>query len=113
MRSLIALTLIVSAIASHAADLEYDPQLDARQQAMTGLYVRTRHCLGDAARAIMREGVRDSKSVEFFMVTMCGDTFYSFLRRDGMGEDQARRTLVELTELALYEDVLHQPIPKK
>lgn len=112
MRSLFALSALVLSLASHAAPLlDYSPQLDAEQERMVHLYVRTRTCLGDAARAALRTGEREPANVEHFMVSVCGNPFYQQLRRDGMPEEQARRTLVALTQKALYEDVLHQRIP--
>lgn len=111
-RSLIALALaaIVSQ-AAQAADLPYSHEEEIKQQRIVRLYVRTRVCLGDAGRALMRQGVREELVVRHFMVSVCGDPFYEQLRRDGMPEEQARRTLVELTKQALYEDILGQPIP--
>jgi hypothetical protein len=112
MRSAFTLAILAATISAQAADLPYDPALEARQRTVIGLYVRTRQCLGDAARAIMRQGVKEERIVKHFMVSMCGDPFYGYLRRDGMPEEQARNTLVEMTETALYEDVLHQPRPR-
>lgn len=108
---LIALALTIAAAHAAAEPLHYDLNTELRQREMVSLYVRTRQCLGTAARAIMNQGVLEEATVEHFMVTMCGDPFYGALRRDGMPEEQARRTLVALTKQALYEDVLHQPIP--
>lgn len=111
MRSLIALTLLAGI--AHAttieAPLNYDVEKEMRQRTMIGLYVKTRSCLGTAARAILRQGVREPAIVKHFMTSMCADPFYEQLRRDGMSEDQARRTLVELTEKVLRDDVLLQP----
>lgn len=116
MRFLIALTLALSALSAQAVaveePLQYDFKADAKQRLIIRLYVRTRTCLGEAGRAILRQGVREPAVVQHFMVSMCGDAFYSQLRRDGMSEEQARLTLVELTKTALYHDVLRQPIPE-
>lgn len=111
MRSLIitlalAASFLGSAQAATESPLQYDPKLDAQQRAMVRLYVRTRICLNDAGRAILRQGIREPSIVKHFMTSMCADAFYEQLRRDGMPEEQARRTLVELTEKVLREDIL-------
>lgn len=114
MRFLIALTLTLAASTAQAnqeVPLNYDLRTDIERKTMIRLYVRTRVCLGDAARAILRQGVREPSIVQHFMVNMCGNAFFEQLRRDGMPEEQARLTLVALTKKALYEDVLAQPIP--
>lgn len=116
MRSSLIALLLFASLASQARTAEeplhYDEPRDFRQRTMLDLYVKTRVCLGDAARAILREGVREPAIVQHFMVSMCGDPFRRQLQQDGMSEETARRTLVALTRQALYEDVLHQPLPK-
>lgn len=96
-----------SSLATAEAPLQYDQDLADRQERMLGLYVRTRQCLNDAGRAMLRQGVREPEVIKLFMVKMCGDPFYGLLRHDGMPEEQARRTVVELTEEVLREDILH------
>lgn len=110
MRSLITLTLLAGSLgfvqAKEGGPLQYDPMLGAQQRSIVRFYVRTRVCLGDAGRAILRQGVREPAIVKHFMTSMCADGFYGQLRRDGMPEEEARRTLVELTETVLREDIL-------
>ena len=109
----IPILALVAALATQAtaAPLQYDHQQEVQQERMLRLYVRTRTCLGDAARAILRRGVRDSAVVQHFMVRICGNAFAGLLQADGMAEEQARRTVIDLARIALYEDVLRQPIP--
>lgn len=105
MRSILALSALLAALASQAAPLEYDPAWEASRREMVRLYAKTRICLGDAGRAIMRQGVQEPAMIKHFMASMCAGPFHAFLVADGMPEEQARRTLVELTQKAFCEDI--------
>lgn len=96
---------------AHAQEAQDILRQRIRQHNFVQLYVDTRSCMLAAGIAMLRHNEARGIPVQHFMVTECGDRLVRFLQADGMGETEARNTLVHMARTTYYEDVLHIPEP--
>lgn len=97
-----AAALITACQPADAQTIDHDPAKAIQREQFLRTYIKTAHCMRDAATALLRQGSRDRTPILAFMQLTCGGPLKAHLTTfDGFTPQEATSLIADLSERSL------------